>query len=181
MVHAQIVRKRFRNRHSHSEVGDALYYGSVFCPLSEDFPIQGGMTYDGVTMNTAKHHFCYQLAKYSNDMAAAAAIANYYTTVSMACRIASRVRTDERWERECVDKLVEITMVKFADPTLRDFLLATGDKTIYRAVRHNRTNGIGVNEYFASRGAKHRGRNCFGRVLMLARKRLRADRDADRV
>lgn len=178
MVHGQIVKKRFANRHSHTEVDDALYYESKFCPLSAEFRIPGGLTYEGVKLPTVAHHVCYQVAKQSNNVLAATQIAAYYTTIANAYEIASGVRVDERWTRVAAEVHINLAVAKFSNPPLRDFLLATGEKTIYRAVRRNRNDGIGINEYFACRGAKHRGQNCFGRVLMRARERLRdADRD----
>lgn len=86
-------------------------------------------------------------------------------------------RFDEAiWERERFGIVVEGSVHKFAaDPRLREFLLATGDRVLVEASPMDRVWGIGLaaDDEQAANPERWRGPNLLGFALMEARGRLR--------
>ncbi|MFJ6072899.1 NADAR family protein [Streptomyces sp. NPDC093065] len=81
------------------------------------------------------------------------------------------------WERERFRIVVEGSVHKFAaDPALRAFLLATGDRVLVEASPVDRVWGIGLaaDDEAARDPERWRGPNLLGFALMAARQRLRA-------
>ncbi|MEU2422516.1 NADAR family protein [Streptomyces sp. NPDC007851] len=131
---------------------------------------------DGVEYATAEHWMMAGKARLFADPEAERRIlaAGHPAEAKKAGRLV-RGFDEAVWQRERLGIVTEGSVHKFsADPALRDFLLATGDRVLVEASPVDRVWGIGLaaTAEEAADPARWRGANLLGFALMAARKRL---------
>ncbi|GGX22325.1 hypothetical protein GCM10010383_60740 [Streptomyces lomondensis] len=134
-------------------------------------------TVDGVAYATAEHWMMAAKARLFEDAAAERAVlaAAHPAEAKKAGRLV-RGFDEAIWERERFRIVVEGSVHKFgAHPTLRAYLLGTGDRVLVEASPVDRVWGIGLaaDDAAASDPERWRGPNLLGFALMAARERLR--------
>ncbi|MEV0094251.1 NADAR family protein [Streptomyces sp. NPDC050738] len=134
-------------------------------------------TVDGVEYATAEHWMMASKARLFGD-ADAERKALDAANPAVAKKAGRLVKgfDDAVWVRERYEIVVEGSVHKFgADPGLRDYLLATGERVLVEASPMDRIWGIGLaaTDDRAQDPARWRGLNLLGFALMDARARLR--------
>ncbi|WP_046731837.1 NADAR family protein [Streptomyces humi] len=134
---------------------------------------------DGVEYATAEHWMMAGKARLFADPEAERRIlaAGHPAEAKKAGRLV-RGFDEAVWQRERLGIVTEGSVHKFtADPALRDFLLATGDRVLVEASPMDRVWGIGLtaDDERAADPARWRGSNLLGFALMAARERLTTD------
>ncbi|MGW5653512.1 NADAR family protein [Streptomyces humi] len=135
---------------------------------------------DGVEYATAEHWMMAGKARLFADPEAERRIlaAGHPSEAKKAGRLV-RGFDEAVWQRERLGIVTEGSVHKFtADPALRDFLLATGDRVLVEASPVDRVWGIGLaaTDEGADDPARWQGSNLLGFALMAARERLTTDR-----
>lgn len=134
---------------------------------------------DGVEYATAEHWMMAGKARLFADPEAERRIlaAGHPAEAKKAGRLV-RGFDEAVWQRERLGIVTEGSVHKFtADPALRDFLLATGDRVLVEASPVDRVWGIGLaaTDVGADDPARWQGSNLLGFALMAARERLTTD------
>ena len=142
--------------------------------LSQWWPVR--FHADGQVFESAEHYMMWRKAVLFDDTVRAAAILQA-SSPAQAKAIGREVQgfdeaiwLEHRWE-----VVVAASVAKFgSDPTLRDFLLGTGDRVLVEASPVDRIWGIGLaaDSEFAEVPQRWRGLNLLGFALMEARARL---------
>ncbi|MFJ9566580.1 NADAR family protein [Streptomyces fuscichromogenes] len=133
---------------------------------------------DGVEYATAEHWMMAAKARLFGDAEAERAVlaSAHPAEAKKAGRLVQGF--DEAvWQRERLGTVTEGSVHKFAaDPDLRGFLLATGDRVLVEASPVDRVWGIGLaaTDAAAEDPSRWKGLNLLGFALMAARERLRA-------
>lgn len=141
-------------------------------------------TVDGLRFATAEHYMMWRKATLFDDHATAAEILR--TALPQAAKTLGRRVTgfDERvWERQRHDIVVAGNVAKFGQhPSLRAYLLGTGERVLVEASPLDRIWGIGLaaDHPHAADPARWRGLNLLGFALMRARAILRGPVPPDR-
>ncbi|NUT53335.1 MAG: NADAR family protein [Saccharothrix sp.] len=143
--------------------------------LSQWYP--SPFTSEGDTFATAEHYMMWRKAVLFGDRATAASILAAGHP-RQARDLGRRVRDFDQatWEAERFGIVVDGSTLKFtADPELRAFLLATGDRVLVEASPLDRIWGIGLTEDDprATDPDRWRGLNLLGFALAETRTRLR--------
>lgn len=143
--------------------------------LSQWFPAE--FTVDGDRYRTAEHFMMAEKARLFGDGEIRAQILDC-TTPAEAKALGRAVRNfdERRWNAERFEIVVRGNVAKFGQsPSMREFLLRTGNKVLVEASPSDRIWGIGMTaqDEFALQPQKWRGRNLLGFALMAAREQLR--------
>jgi ribA/ribD-fused uncharacterized protein len=135
-------------------------------------------TVDGRTYATAEHWMMAGKARlFGDDRAEREALTARHPAQAKAAGRTVRGFDEAVWERERFRLVVEGSVHKFtADPALRRYLLATGDRVLVEASPLDRVWGIGLaaGDPGADEPRAWRGLNLLGFALMQARARLAA-------
>lgn len=132
---------------------------------------------EGVSYATAEHWMMAGKARLFADAEAERRVlaAGHPSQAKKAGRLV-RGFDEEIWARERFGIVVEGSVHKFAsDPSLREFLLGTGERVLVEASPVDRVWGIGLaaDDEAAADPERWRGPNLLGFALMAARARLR--------
>lgn len=142
--------------------------------LSQWYP--ANFTIDGQTYLTAEHFMMANKAVVFGDSEAYEAVLRGATPQD-AKRIGREIRGFDaaRWQAVCFELVVEGNAEKFSqNPSLRDFLLDTGDRVLVEASPVDRVWGIGVaaDDPRAANPEQWEGENLLGFALMEVRRRI---------
>ena len=134
-------------------------------------------TVDGDRYASAEHFMMAEKARLFGDEEARAAILSARSPAS-AKQLWRSVRNfdERRWSDERFEIVVRGNAAKFGQsPSMREFLLRTGNKVLVEASPSDRIWGIGITaqDGFALQPQKWRGLNLLGFALMAAREQLR--------
>ena len=132
---------------------------------------------DGVKYSTAEHYMMAEKARLFGDEEAVQRIIAA-PNASDAKAIGREVRgfDQDRWEEHRVDIVVRGNTAKFSqNPTLKEYLLKTGEAVLVEASPNDRIWGIGLAEHdnSAANPLAWRGLNLLGFALMQVRSALR--------
>ncbi|MFJ9348671.1 NADAR family protein [Streptomyces sp. NPDC101237] len=138
---------------------------------------------DGVEYATAEHWMMAGKARLFGDAEAERRIvaAGHPAAAKKAGRLV-RNFDEATWQQERFGIVTEGSVHKFAaDPDLRAFLLATGDRVLVEASPMDRVWGIGLaaTDEAATDPSRWKGLNLLGFALMEARERLRGSAGAE--
>lgn len=133
---------------------------------------------DGVRYASAEHFMMAEKARTFGDTASLAKILACATPAE-AKKLGRQVTPFEprRWDAVKLEAVVRGNVAKFsASPSLRDFLLGTGEQVLVEAAPRDVVWGIGLgaSNPKSKDPTQWRGRNLLGFALMEARARLRA-------
>lgn len=135
-------------------------------------------TVDGVRYATAEHWMMAGKARlFDDDVALAKVLANDDPAAAKAAGRGVRGFDEARWLAQRFDLVVEGNLAKFSQhPSLRRFLLSTGDQVLVEASPVDAIWGIGLatTDPRATEPAQWRGLNLLGFALMVVRERLAA-------
>lgn len=119
--------------------------------------------YDGFKWKTSEHAF--QAAK-AMDFADFAEICNAKTPAA-AKRLGGQIRLVGGWDGKRLNVMYNVCKAKFADPELRQKLLATGDAELIEGNNHN-------DKFWGT--VHNQGKNHLGKILMRIRQEIRDGR-----
>lgn len=148
-----------------------FFYGG---PFSQWY--RSKITLDGVTYNTAEQYMMAMKADYFNDKDILAKILKSKDPSEQKAFGRQVANFDaEAWNAVSRGFVYKANLAKFSDPTLKEYLLSTGDKEIVEASPYDKIWGIGIGENDPARldKANWRGTNWLGETLMKVRNDLR--------
>jgi hypothetical protein len=136
---------------------------------------------EGITFNCAEQLYQYKKCAYFDDKSTAEVILAS-NEPSKQKYLAKNIHQfdEEKWSKVASEAMHGVLLHKYRqNPDLRNFLLATGNKTIFEASPHDKLWGSGLslsNKYCLDQD-KHPGDNLLGQLLMSVRDQLALEAD----